>query len=137
MHRIDRRSLLAVLAATPFASAPVTSAWAEEAPAGPPKPSFLPLGEFTVNLHGEDAQYQFIVVSVTLEVVPADAAMLKDIMPRLKEAVMRRLMAMADQGSLQPGHADPLMLKTMLSDTLEKANPDSIRDVLITRLLYG
>jgi flagellar basal body-associated protein FliL len=131
MHRMSRRCLLAGLAGLPAA------ALADETPAGPPKPSFLPLGEFTVNLHGEDAQYQFIVVSVTLEVVPAAAAMLKDIMPRLKEAVMRRLMAMADQGTLQPGHADPLMLKTMLSDTLRKANPDSIRDVLITRLLYG
>lgn len=134
MHPIARRRLLAVLASLPTVSA---AAWAEEAPAGPPKPSFLPLGEFTVNLHGEDVQYQFIVVSVTLEVVPAAAALLKDIMPRLKEAVMRRLMAMADQGSLQPGHADPLMLKTVLSDALQKANPDSIRDVLITRLLYG
>lgn len=108
-----------------------------EAPAGPPKPNFLPLGDFTINLHGEESRFDFVVVSITLEVTPAAAATLKDLMPRLKETVMLRLMAMAEDGSLLPGRVDTVVLKTILADTLQKSNPDSIREVLITRILYG
>ena len=34
----------------------------------PVPPVFLPLGDFTVNLHGKSEQFGFIVVSVTIEV---------------------------------------------------------------------
>jgi flagellar basal body-associated protein FliL len=129
---LSRRALLTGLTAV----LPLP-AFANEAPAGPPKPNFLPLGEFTINLHSEEIRFDFVVVSVTLEVAPEAANTLRDVMPRLKEAVMRRLMAMADQGALMPGHVDTLILKTMLTDTLHKINPDAVRDVLITRILYG
>ncbi len=129
---ISRRGLL-----IGFAACLPLQALAEEEHSGPPKPTFLPLGEFTINLHGTDLRFDFVVVSITLEVVPAAVATLKDLMPRLKETVMLRLMAMAEDGSLLPGHVDTVVLKTILADTLQKANPDSIREVLITRILYG
>jgi flagellar basal body-associated protein FliL len=110
---------------------------AEEETPGPPKPVFVVLGEFTVNLHDKDAQFGFIVVGVTLEVAPEMANAIKDVVPRLKEALTRRLMALADHGSLTPGETDPVILKASLADALQKINPDGIRDVLITRLLYG
>jgi len=110
---------------------------AEEAPAGPPKQSFLPLGDFTVNLHDKTGQYGFIVIGVTLDVAPQSAALLKDVMPRLKEALTRRLMALADRGALMPGETDPIILKASLADALKKINPDGINEVLITRLIYG
>ncbi len=112
-------------------------AMAEGESAGPPKPVFLPLGDFTVNLHDKNAQFGFIVVGVTLDVVPELANSLKDVTPRLKEALTRRLMALADRGSLMPGETDPVILKASLADALQKINPEGIRDVLITRLLYG
>jgi flagellar basal body-associated protein FliL len=137
-HFFSRRRVLAFsfLIAVPPGLA-VQPAAAGEEPAGPPKPVFLPLGEFTVNLHDKDAQFGFVVVGVTLEVVPESANALKDVMPRVKEALIRRLMAMADRGALAPGETDPVVLKASLADALQKINPDGIRDVLITRLLYG
>jgi flagellar basal body-associated protein FliL len=137
-HFFSRRRILAlsVLIAMPSGLYAKTASAGEE-PAGPPKPVFLPLGEFTVNLHDKDAQFGFIVVGVTLEVVPESANALRDVMPRMKEALIRRLMAMADRGTLAPGETDPVVLKASLADALQKINPDGIRDVLITRLLYG
>jgi flagellar basal body-associated protein FliL len=115
----------------------VAPAAGEEAEAGPPKPVFLALGDFTVNLHDKSAQFGFIVVSVTLEVAPELADSLKGVTPRLKEALTRRLMVLADRGALTPGETDPAILKESLADALQKINPNGIRDVLITRLLYG
>jgi flagellar basal body-associated protein FliL len=100
------------------------------------KPTYISLGEFTVNLPGGEA-LTYLVVAVTIEVAPEAATDLRDIMPRLKETIIRRLMAMADRGALQPGHTDPLMLKTSLLETVGKLRPNGVRDVLITRLLYG
>lgn len=143
MRRFPRRRALGLaplgLAVAGLLPARLALASGGGEPAGPPNPVFLPLGDFTVNLHGKSEQFGFIVVSVTIEVAPAAANPLKDIMPRLKEAVMRRLMGMADRGALLPGQVDPVILKAALSDTLTKLNPspDSIREVLITRLLYG
>jgi flagellar basal body-associated protein FliL len=109
----------------------------EEHAPGPPKPSFLVLGEFTVNLHGKSDRFGFIVLSITLDVTPESMNHLKDITPRLKEAVIRRLMVLADRGTLAPGETDPMILKMSLMDTLRKVETDGIKDVLITRLLYG
>jgi len=129
--------LLCLLSTLPLGFYAAPAAAEGEAPSGPPKPVFLPMGEFTVNLRDATAQFGFIVVGVTLEVAPEAASGLKDIMPRLKEALTRRLMALADRGALAPGETDPEMLKASLADALQKINPDSIKDVLITRLLYG
>jgi flagellar basal body-associated protein FliL len=138
MTLFPRRQLLLLCALSALAPGLYAiPAAASEAPAGPPKPVFLALGEFTVNLHDKNAQFGFVVVGVTVEVVPESANSLKDVMPRLKEALTRRLMALADHGSLTPGEVDPVILKTSLADALAKVNPDGIRDVLITRLLFG
>ncbi len=118
------------------ASTPARSEEGEEK-SGPPKPSFLSLGEFTVNLKDKDGQFNFVVVSVTLDVAPDQANGLRDIQPRLKEAITRRLMLLADRGALAPGETDPTIVKASLSDALQKVAADGIREVLITRLLYG
>ena len=111
---------------------------AEEAPAGaPPKETFLSLGDFTINLHDKNGQFDFVVIGVTLDVAPQSANQLKEIMPRLKETLTRRLMALADRGALTPGQTDPVMLKSSLADALQKVNADGVKEVLITRLLYG
>jgi len=130
-----RRALLLGGAVGLLAAVPALAAGKPEA--GPPKPVFVALGEFTINLHGQSEQFSFIVISVTLEVAPTAAAPIKDIMPRMKEAVMRRLMVLADRGALVPGQTDPVMLKTTLAETLGRVRQDGITDVLITRLLYG
>jgi flagellar basal body-associated protein FliL len=114
------------------------AAHAEEPPAaGPPKQVFLSLGDFTINLHDKDARFDFVVIGVTLDVAPKSANQLKDIMPRLKETLTRRLMALADRGALTPGQTDPVMLKSSLADALQKLDVDGVNEVLITRLLYG
>jgi flagellar basal body-associated protein FliL len=131
MNCLFRRGVLAMMICLPAAS------FAAESPAGPSAPYFLSLGEFTVNLRDNSSHFDFVVINVTLELSPDVASRLKEITPRLKEEVMLHLMEMADRGELQPGHADPLIVKTQLADTLEKTAPEGIQDVLITRLLYG
>ena len=94
MPMISRRQLmvLSCLSAVPVGLYRA-SALAGEEKEGDAKPSFLSLGEFTVNLHDKNAQFGFVVVGVTLDVAPESANSLKDIMPRLKEALTRRLIA--------------------------------------------
>jgi hypothetical protein len=101
------------------------------------RPSYLALGEFTVNMPGENGGLSYAVVGVTLEAVPAAMAALRAITPRLKEAVMRRLMVMAERGALQPDRTDPVVLEAALLDSVSVVRPDSVRDVLITRLIFG
>ena len=74
---------------------------AEEA--APSKPTYLVLGEFTVNMPGDDSPLGYIVVGVTVEAMPAAVGELRDITPRLKEAVMRRLMVLAERGGAATG----------------------------------
>jgi flagellar basal body-associated protein FliL len=140
MTALNRRQAMALCTISALSlGLAAASARAEEGEGhgGPPKPSFLPLGDFTVNLHDPNEQYGFVVVGVTIEVTPEAANTLKDIMPRLKDAMTRRLMALAGRGALTPGEADPEALKASLSEALQKVDPDGIKDVLITRLLYG
>jgi flagellar basal body-associated protein FliL len=101
------------------------------------KPAFLSLGDFTINLPDDSEQLSYVVISITLEVAPGAANELKGLEPRLKEAMMRRLLIMAERRVLQPGHTDPLVVKASLLDCVAALQPNSIRDVLITRLLYG
>ncbi len=101
------------------------------------KPAFLSLGDFTINLPEDSDQLSYVVISITLEVAPGAATELKGLEPRLKEAMMRRLLIMAERHVLQPGHTDPLVVKASLLDCVTALQPSSIRDVLITRLLYG
>ncbi len=133
MSRLTRRFALSLLLPA-LAASPVLAA--EEEGAKKPKARFINLGDFTVNLP-DGSSSGYIVIGITLEVQPEALADMKDLTPRLKDIVVRRLMTMAQSGMLQPGRTDPLILKTSLSDSLAPVRPDSLKEVLITHLLYG
>jgi flagellar basal body-associated protein FliL len=103
----------------------------------PMRPAYIALGEFTINLPSKNEQMSYAVISVTVDAVPEAATDLRAVEPRLKELVMRRLMAMADRGVLQPRHTDLMMIKQALKDAISEMQPGSVREVLIVRLLYG
>ena len=103
----------------------------------PPRPAYIALGDFTINLPGHGDQLGYVVVSITIEAAPESATDLRAVEPLLKETVMLRLMTMADSGVLQPGHTDPLVVKQGLLASLADLHDGHVRDVLITRLLYG
>ena len=107
---------------------------AEEAPA---RPAYISLGEFTINLPVRDGMMSYAIIGITIDAVPSAASDLRALEPRLKELVMRRLMAMAESGVLQPDHTDLVAVKQALVGSITKLQPDSVRDVLIVRLLYG
>jgi hypothetical protein len=109
-------------------------AYAEEQPA---RPAYISLGEFTINLPVRDGMMSYAIIGITIDAVPAAASDLRAVEPRLKEIIMRRLMAMADSGVLQPDHTDLAAVKQALISSIAKLQPDSVRDVLIVRLLYG
>jgi flagellar basal body-associated protein FliL len=118
-------------------AAPLTgpgAAYAEEQPA---RPAYISLGEFTINLPVKGGMMSYAIIGITLDVVPSASSDLRAMEPRLKEAVMRRLMAMADSGVLQPEHTDLAAVKEALINSITKLQPGSVRDVLIVRLLYG
>jgi len=102
-----------------------------------PRPAYIALGEFTINLPLKNDQLSYAVISITVEAVPEAATDLRAVEPRLKETVMRRLMAMADRGVLQPGHTDLVAVKEALMSSISELQPNSVKDVLIVRLLYG
>jgi flagellar basal body-associated protein FliL len=138
MPHSNRRQVMSLAALSfLFAFLAARVGHAEEAAAPPPKQVFLALGDFTVNLPDKNGQFGFIVIGITLDVAPPSANLLREITPRLKEALTRRLMAMADRGALTPGETDPVILKASLADALQKVSSDGINEVLITRLLYG
>ena len=132
---LHRRSAFGLLALVSSRSLLYPAAAAEEAPKA--KPGFIALGEFTVNLPDDGGAMGYVVIGITLEVAPEAAAEFNAITPRLKDLFIRRLMAMAAQGMLTPGRTDLVMVKTSLFDSVTKFHPDSVREVLITRLLYG
>jgi flagellar basal body-associated protein FliL len=136
MTRYARLSVLAVLSFAFTAPSPWTRpVRAEEHVA--PRPAYIALGEFTINLPPRNEQMSYAVISITIEAVPEAATDLRSVEPRLKEMVMRRLMAMADRGVLQPGHTDLVAIKQALVSSISELQPNSVRDVLIVRLLYG
>jgi flagellar basal body-associated protein FliL len=136
MLRFFRRQFVVLVGLACVLQFPIARAGVAEE-AAPSKPTYLVLGEFTVNMPGDDSPLGYIVVGITVEAMPAALGELRDITPRLKEAVMRRLMVLAERGALQPGRTDPAALKTALIDSIDRLRPDSVRDVLITRLIYG
>lgn len=134
--RLSRRCLLATIGLIGGTALPGRRAAAEE-PAAPAKPVFVVLGDFTTNLPDEDDQLSYVVIGITLEVTSSSASDLKALEPLLKEAIVRRLLTLADRHVLRPARTDPEVVKTALLDAITKLSPDGIRDVLITRLLYG
>jgi flagellar basal body-associated protein FliL len=97
---------------------------------------YLPLGDFTLNLPQEGRRTGYVVVGLTIEARPDAAAALKAISPRVREAVLGRLMDMTSRGEIRPGHTDSLALKDNMLATITKLQPEGVRDVLITRILY-
>lgn len=134
MQHLSRRHVLATL---PFMSCASTRpAWAAEPP--DPKPSYVSLGEFTVNLPQQNRRdLSYAVVDITLDAAPGAASHLRDLLPLLKEAVLRRLLSLAGEGELKPDETDPVALKKVLLQSIDRLEPNRVRDVLITRLLYG
>jgi flagellar basal body-associated protein FliL len=118
----------------PPMAAPMEARAEEPAPA---KPQYLQLGDFTINLPIKNDQLSYAVISITVEANQGGLSDLKAIEPRLKELVMRRLMAMADRGVLQPNHTDVIAVKDALMTSLSELQPKNVKDVLIVRLLYG
>jgi len=133
---VPRFLALLVLAGCISALVPVPVR-AEEGAPPKPRPTYIALGEFTINLPERNDQLSYAVISITIEAVPEAATDLRAIEPRLKETVMRRLMAMADRGVLQPNHTDLLAVKEALIASLSEVEPKGVKDVLIVRLLYG
>jgi flagellar basal body-associated protein FliL len=135
MLRLLRRNAVVLLGLVCTVQFPTARASTAEEPTN--KPAYIVLGEFTVNMPGDGNPLSYVVVGITIEAMPMAAGELREITPRLKEAIMRRLMVLAERGALQPGRTDPMVLKTALLDSIAGLRPDSVRDVLITRLIYG
>ncbi len=134
----DRRTVTsaALLAALLLGVSPRPAAAEEATASGPPKMVYVELGDFTVNLPQDERRYQYVLLSVTIETQQDVAASLKSIMPRIKEAIVRRLITMADHHQLEPDQTDPLIIKDALVETIGKVQ-DGVHDVLILRMLFS
>lgn len=128
-----RRMALAVTAASMLA--PVAGARAAEA--AKKEFEFVPLGDFTVNLPSSGRRMAYVVVSVTLETRSEETQGFKEVSPLLRQAVLRRLMAMSERNQLRPGQTDPSLLRDSLYDSLAQIREEGLRDVVITRLLHS
>jgi flagellar basal body-associated protein FliL len=98
---------------------------------------FLPLGDFTVNLPTGNRRMSYVVVSVTLETRSEQVQGFKDVSPLLRQAVLRKLMAMSERNELRPGGTDPGMLRDRLYDSLTQVREEGLKDVVITRLIHS
>jgi flagellar basal body-associated protein FliL len=127
-----RRGLLGGLAALLLASSGAVAAEAAKK-----EFEFLALGDFTVNLPSAGRRMSYVVVSVTLETRSELLQGFKDVSPLLRQAVLRRLMAMSERHELRPGATDPGMLRDRLYDSLAQVREDGLKDVVITRLIHS
>jgi flagellar basal body-associated protein FliL len=82
---------------------------------------FVPLGDFTVNLPSSGRRMAYVVVSVTLETRSEETQGFKEVSPLLRQAVLRRLMAMSERNQLRPGQTDPSLLRDSLYDSLARS----------------
>ncbi|MBC9207723.1 flagellar basal body-associated FliL family protein [Roseomonas aerophila] len=124
------------LAAT-AASVLAPLAGAQAAEAAKKEFEFVPLGDFTVNLPSSGRRMAYVVVSVTLETRSEETQGFKEVSPLLRQAVLRRLMAMSERNQLRPGQTDPSLLRDSLYDSLAQIREEGLRDVVITRLLHS
>ncbi|MBO1076126.1 flagellar basal body-associated FliL family protein [Roseomonas marmotae] len=132
----SRRALLSCFAAALLASS-LGAGPAVAAEAAKKEYEFLALGDFTVNLPAAGRRMSYVVVSVTLETRSAETQGFRDVSPRLRQAVLRKLMAMSERNQLRPGQTDPALLRDSLYDSLAQVREDGLRDVVITRLLHS
>lgn len=134
-----RKAFLGALMATALLPASLVAPTAQASEAAAPKKPFeyVTLGDFTVNLPRVGRRMSYVVVSVTLETKSEDAQAFKDISPRLRQAVLTRLMSMSLRQELRPGHTDPALLRDSLVDSLTQVQEEGLKDVVITRLIYS
>ncbi|HWL84077.1 MAG TPA: flagellar basal body-associated FliL family protein [Roseomonas sp.] len=133
-----RRALLTAAAAAMLLPAVLGSALPAHAEEAPKKEfEYVTLGDFTVNLPSGSRRMSYVVVSVTLETKAAQTQQFRDLSPRLKQAVLQRLMAMSVRQELRPGRTDPGVLRDNLFDSLAQLQEEGLKDVVITRLLYS
>lgn len=133
-----RRTLLGAIATSALAPALLQPRPAGAAEAAPPREfEFLPLGDFTVNLPVASRRMAYVVVSITLETRAEQAASFKALSPRLKQAVLERLIAMSERQELRPGQTDPALLRDNLFDSLARIREEGLKDVVITRLIHS
>jgi flagellar basal body-associated protein FliL len=130
--RLRQFALMATAAAV---LAPAAGAQAAEA--AKKEFEFVPLGDFTVNLPSSGRRMAYVVVSVTLETRSEETQGFKEVSPLLRQAVLRRLMAMSERNQLRPGQTDPNLLRDSLYDSLAQIREEGLRDVVITRLLHS
>jgi hypothetical protein len=128
----SRRALLGGLAAALTFASPALAAEAAKK-----EYEFLALGDFTVNLPAAGRRMAYVVVSVTLETRSEEMQGFKDVSPLLRQAVLRKLMAMSERNELRPGRTDPALLRDNLYDSLAQVREAGLRDVVITRLLHS
>ncbi|MFC3126121.1 flagellar basal body-associated protein FliL [Pseudoroseomonas globiformis] len=126
--------MIGMLVAAPVAA--MTPARAAE-PAPKKEFEYVALGDFTVNLPNSGRRMSYIVVSITLETETNQSQSFRDLQPRLKQAVLQRLMAMSERQELRPGRTDPSLLRDSLFDSLARIQEAGLRDVVITRLLHS
>ncbi|MDJ0390390.1 flagellar basal body-associated FliL family protein [Roseomonas sp. E05] len=133
-----RRAMLGAAAAVMMVPAVLSSALPARAEEAPKKEfEYVTLGDFTVNLPSSSRRMSYVVVSVTLETKSAQTQQFRDLSPRLKQAVLQRLMAMSVRQELRPGRTDPGVLRDNLFDSLAQLQEEGLKDVVITRLLYS
>lgn len=132
-----RRALLGAIAISALAPALTLSAPARAAEGARKEFEFVTLGDFTVNLPAVSRRMSYVVVSVTLETDAAQTQNFRDLSPRLKQAVLQRLMAMSERQELRPGHTDPVLLRDRLFDSLARVQEEGLKDVVITRLIHS
>lgn len=138
MSMIERRRLLhgaLCLAAPALAIRPALASGGAQ---GPKREfDFLQLGDFTINLPPEGRRARYLLVSVMIETQAEQSQAFRDIMPRLRQATLRRLMEMAQNRMLQPGQSDTAMLREDLFASLTRVREEGLKDVVITRFLHG
>jgi len=134
----SRRALLGAAATALMAPAVLCSALPASAEEAPKKEyEYVALGDFTVNLPTGGRRMSYVVVSVTLETKADQTQQFRDLSPRLKQAVLQRLMAMSVRQELRPGRTDPGVLRDNLFDSVAHLREEGLKDVVITRLLYS
>jgi hypothetical protein len=129
---LSRRALLGGFAGALLLAGPVLAAEVAKK-----EFDFLVLGDFTVNLPAAGRRMSYVVVSVTLETRSDEMQGFKDVSPLLRQAVLRKLMAMSERNELRPGQTDPALLRDSLYDSLARVREEGLRDVVITRLLHS
>ncbi|CAH2605450.1 Flagellar protein FliL (plasmid) [Rhodovastum atsumiense] len=130
---MNRRSLIA--GAAMLLAAPVAHASSETA--DPNKKEYLAIGDFTINLPLQGKRSGYVVIGITVEARSAAVAALKAAAPRVREAVLQRLMDMSSRGEIRPGQTDPLTLKDAMVALITRLQPEGVIDVLITRILFS